>query len=82
MKQIKISCDVCGKEINPKDGIGALNGALVRVDANFNRKVFEVVHDFCNNCLEIILSFVVEFKKDVAGNKTNKSKENTQNNKS
>ena len=65
MQQIKMFCDVCGKEGEKGSGGSSFAGVLARFTADLQKQGYRFAEDYCSECSEIILKFVEEFKRDV-----------------
>lgn len=68
--QTKVTCDVCERECTPENGVGHFQGKIAQMvmekeTLNTQKQVYQFVEDFCPECSEVVLNFVVSFKKDV-----------------
>lgn len=61
---LTIKCDICENQCT-NEGMGNLQGMLVKMNAKLEqeRNVFKV--DLCAGCSEVMLNFVSKFKEDV-----------------
>lgn len=65
-----VSCDVCEKKCEPQKGAGHFQGKIVRLamekeNLNVTNQLYQFAQDFCPECSEVLLNFIVSFKKDV-----------------
>ena len=66
MQQVKMFCDICGKEGKPGEGGSTFAGVLARIAAaDFQKHGYKFAEDFCAECSEVILKFIEELKKDI-----------------
>ena len=65
MQQIKMFCDVCGKEGEKGSGGSTLAGILTRLTVNLEKQPYHFGYDFCPECSEVVLNFIDELKKDI-----------------
>lgn len=65
MQKIQIFCDACGKEFEKGTGGSTFAGVIARFDTNLEKQGYKFVEDFCTECSEVVLNFVVALKKDI-----------------
>ena len=65
MQQIKMFCDVCGKEGEKGSGGSTFAGVIARFTAELQKQGYKFAEDYCSECSEIILKFIDELKKDI-----------------
>ena len=65
MQQIKLFCDVCGKECQSVEGASRFTGVISRLNVNLEKQSYQFVQDHCSACSEVVLNFISELKKDV-----------------
>lgn len=69
MQQVKVFCDSCEKECLQGDGAGTFAGAISKMNIKMEKQFHRFQQDFCRECSEVILNFIVELKKDIGDKK-------------
>lgn len=66
MTQItKMVCDTCGKEAEKGSGGSTFAGVIARFTSDLQKEGYRFAEDYCSECSEVILNFVVALKKDI-----------------
>ena len=65
-QQIKYFCDTCGKECLPSEGLGTFAGFIAKITSKLEKHQHKFAGDYCFECSEVILNFIVALKKDIS----------------
>lgn len=60
-----MKCDVCGKEGEKGEGGSTFAGILMKLNVKLEKQPYQFAQDFCPECSEVVLNFIVALKKDI-----------------